>query len=98
MTELTAETRFVRSNDFVTAKVDDTLVMMSLEQGAYYGLDDIGTHIWEQLREPVSVTSLCDDFCARFDVQRAQCQTDVLAFMQELLSEGMVQIVADDAG
>jgi hypothetical protein len=93
MTAITTDTTVQRAGDFVTATVDDALVMMSLEKGAYYGLDDIGSQIWEMLDEPTRVDALCDALMARYDVSRAQCEEDVLAFLQDLLDEGMVSIV-----
>lgn len=96
MTTITLDTVVERSGDFVTATVDEALVMMSLEKGAYYGLDEIGSQIWSQLEEPRRVAALCDSLLALYEVPRAQCEEDVLAFLQELLDEGMVRVVSRD--
>lgn len=96
MTTITLNTTLERAGDFVTATVDDALVMMSLEKGAYYGLDEIGSQIWSQLEAPTRVAALCDNLQAQYDVTRAQCEEDVLAFLQELLDEGMVRVVNRD--
>jgi hypothetical protein len=102
MTTITSETVVCHSDAFVTATVDDALVMMSLEKGAYYGLDEIGSQIWTQLAEPTRVAALCETLAARYEAPRAQIEADVTAFLQELLDEGMIQIVpagkAADAG
>ena len=96
MTTITLQTTIERAGDFVTATVDDALVMMSLDKGAYYGLDEIGTQIWSHLETPTRVGALCDSLQAQYDVGRAQCEEDVLAFLQELLDEGMVRVVNKD--
>ena len=93
MTAVTTDTTLQRAGDFVTATVDDALVMMSLEKGAYYGLDDIGSQIWEMLDKPTRVDALCDGLVARYNVSRTQCEEDVLTCLQDLLDEGMVRIV-----
>lgn len=98
MATIRLETRLKRSEQFITATVDDALVMMSLDRGAYYALDDIGSMVWERLEETTTAAALCDDMVARFDVSRAQCEEDVLAFLQELANEGMVEIADGDAG
>lgn len=96
MTTISLDTHLKRSEQFITASVDDALVMMSLDRGAYYGLDDIGSQIWERLEEPATPAVLCDEFAERFEVERAQCEADVLAFLQELVDEGMVEIERED--
>ncbi|MDJ0757459.1 MAG: lasso peptide biosynthesis PqqD family chaperone [Ardenticatenaceae bacterium] len=93
MTTINLENTVVRSDNFITSKVDDDIVMMSLEKGAYYALDDIGSVIWEQIDQPQTVADLCRHLMTKFDVEPAQCQHDVLAFLTDLASEGMIQIV-----
>lgn len=94
MTTITSDTVLQHSDAFVTATVDDALVMMSLEKGSYYGLDEIGSQIWTRLVEPTRIADLCEALAARYEAPRAQIETDVKAFLQELLDEGMVQIVS----
>ena len=97
MTTITMDTHVVRSEDFITSTVDDDLVMMSLEKGIYYGLDAIGSQIWESIAQPVSVQTLCQQLMEKFEVEPAQCQADVLAFLNELLTEEMIHVVPQPA-
>jgi len=94
MKTITLENKIVRSNEFITSTVDDEVMMMSVEKGHYYGLDEIGSHIWQQLQKPVRVADLCTQLSTEFNVDQIQCETDVLAFLNELAEEGMVNIVA----
>jgi hypothetical protein len=93
MATITMKTIVERSDDFITSSIDDELVMMSLEKGIYYGLDSIGSHIWQYLATPVPVQTLCHQLTDQFEVDLAQCETDVLAFLNELLDEGMIHVV-----
>lgn len=93
MTEqITSQTALVRADTFMTAEMDDDLVMMSLENNAYFGLDDIGKAIWELLETPTTIEALCDSLLDRYDVEPAQCRADVIAFLTELHNEGMVRL------
>ena len=98
MEPLTLNSCVVRSEDFITSTVENDLVMMSLEKGAYYSLDSIGSQIWESIMVPVSITELCHKLTTQFDVDSAQCQADVLAFLNELQKEGMIHVVAEKSG
>ena len=45
ISEITATTMISRSPAVLTAEADGEIVMMSIEQGRYFGLDDIGSDI-----------------------------------------------------
>lgn len=94
MKTISRDTTVVRSDDFLASTVDDELVMISLEQGHYYALDDIGSRVWELLVTPMTVASLCAQLQPQFAVAPERCEADVLSFLSELREEGMIQVVA----
>ena len=96
MTKISRETTVVRSEDFLASTVGNELVMISIERGHYYALDDIGSRVWELLAKPITVADLCALLQPHFAVTPEQCEADVLAFLAELHEEGMVQVL--DAG
>lgn len=91
-TVITPHATLIRVDTFMTAEMDDDLVMMSLESNAYFGLDNIGKVIWESLAQPKSVADLCKSLTERYNVEPAQCQADVIAFLTELHNEGLVRL------
>ena len=78
------------SDDQLAATVDQEIVILSVERGFYYGLDDIGSEIWQQMATPVSVGALCDALAAKYDADRATIEHDVLALLETLVAEGLV--------
>jgi hypothetical protein len=83
------------SERLLTTVVDGELVAMSVEEGACYGLNAIGTRIWELLADPRSVDSLCEQLTREFEVDDAVCRREVLAFLEQLRKEGIVSVTAD---
>ena len=81
-----------QSEEQVSAEVDGEVVMMSVEQGNYYGLDEVGSRIWELVETPSTVTEVCDALVAEFDVDRATCEGDVIRFLQEMADQGLVAV------
>ena len=81
-----------QSEEQVSAEVDGEVVMMSVEQGNYYGLDEVGSRIWELVETPSTVTAVCDALVAEFDVDRATCEGDVIRFIQEMADQGLVTV------
>ncbi|MDD5170350.1 MAG: lasso peptide biosynthesis PqqD family chaperone [Syntrophales bacterium] len=78
--------------DIVASDIDDEKVMMSIEKGRYYGLDPIGSRVWELIEKPVKVVDLIDALLLKYDVDRETCERDVLAFLEELHGDGILQV------
>ena len=90
---LSVESIVIRNPEFVTAEMDEDLVMMSLESNNYYSLDSIGRAIWELLEEPLQVSALCERLLEDFDVERSRCVEDVVEFLTELEASGLIRCV-----
>ena len=85
-------TVITRVRSVVSADIGDgEIVMMNVEKGMYYGMDNIESHIWELMECPLSVSQLCDTLMERYDVTREVCQEDVLGFLHQLHEEGLVE-------
>jgi hypothetical protein len=83
----------VRSHEPVTAEVGDTLIMLSVVNGQYYGLNDIATAIWQRLETRIAVADLCAALQQVFDVSPERCEAEVLGFLQQLQAKGLVYII-----
>ncbi|HMK67635.1 MAG TPA: PqqD family peptide modification chaperone [Stellaceae bacterium] len=79
-----------RSEEQIAAAVDDEIIILSVERGSYFGLDDIGSDIWERLANPIRVDALCDALAAEYDANRAVIERDVLALLGKLVDAGLV--------
>jgi len=87
--------RVARSEEVLTSEVDGEVVMMSVERGTYSGLDAIASEIWGLLENPRRVSEICDRMMERYDVERGQCERDVLAFLNDLASDDTIRVVED---
>ena len=92
MAEIDLDTVVSRAEGFTTAAVHDELMMLNVEQGAYYSLDPIAADIWKLLEQPTRVQDLVDQLQKRYAVEAAQCQADVLSFLGELQQNGMILV------
>lgn len=90
---ITLDTTIKRSETIVSSELTDETVMMNVEKGSYYGLDDIETKLWQIIETSTSVSALCDSLLPNYDVSREQGETDVLTFLNELHTEGIIEVV-----
>jgi len=90
--ELSLASTVCRSENNLAAEIDDELVLMSVEKASYYGLDAIGADIWRRLDKPVLVSDLCTALGNEYDADADTIRRDVLALLERLAAEGMIEI------
>ena len=90
MTHVTSTTLITRNPNLVAADIDGDLVMMSIEQGEYFGITGVGSRVWELLAAPTTVADITRVICAEYAVEEATCQSDMQTFVEELIQLGLV--------
>ena len=91
---LTTESVVRASRDQVSAEVAGDTVVLGMTNGVYYGLDHVGTRIWQLLKEARRVQDLCNAITAEYDVDSARAEQDVLALLHELAQYGLIEVDA----
>ncbi|PIW44712.1 MAG: PqqD family protein [Zetaproteobacteria bacterium CG12_big_fil_rev_8_21_14_0_65_54_13] len=81
-----------RNPEIVHSDMDGETVMMSVNEGSYYGLNGVGSQIWELLEQEMSVDAICTELLGHFDVEEKQCCSEVLAFLEEMSTSNVIEI------
>jgi len=90
---ITLSTRVERDPTHVAAMTGAReIAVMSVEQGAYYGLNEVATRIWALIERAQSVASICATLQAEYEIDTPACERDVLACLQTLKAEGLIRI------
>lgn len=82
---LTLDSIIQLSADHLRANLDDEIVLLSLGTARYHAIRGAGNQIFQLLDQPRSVRELCDALTARFDIDDATCQRQVLEFIRVLI-------------
>jgi hypothetical protein len=90
--QIGATTMISRSPSVLTAEVDGEIVMMSIEQGRYFGLDDIGSDIWKRIEPPCSFASLIDGLAVDYEADRATIAADVQNLLGRMVEQDVVRL------
>lgn len=91
MTDLSDDTKLARSDQAMESRVGDETVILHLGSGTYFGLDPVGTRVWELLAEPCDFTEICARMQGEFDVAPEVLRADVRAFLESLLAHEIVR-------
>ncbi len=78
------------SSDAVANQVGDETVILHLGNGTYFGLDTIGTSLWDGLKAGKTPSEVCDQITKEYDVDRATVEADMREFLAELAKNDLV--------
>jgi hypothetical protein len=89
---VTDATIISRSPNVLTAEVDGEILMMSIERGGYFSLNDVGSDIWRRLDSPCSFAELIDQLAADYQASQATIAADVRAWLGRMVAEDIVRL------
>ncbi|MEO5972263.1 MAG: PqqD family protein [Sphingomicrobium sp.] len=85
----------MRNDAIPSGEVHGELVALDLERGHCFGMDRIGSAIWKLADRPIAVGALADRLSETHAVEREQCLADILPFLEQLLGEDLLRVVAE---
>lgn len=84
-------TKYQVTPEVLSSKIDEEIVLMSIEAGYYFGLEPVGSRIWEILSEkPATFDELVTQLMEEYDVDVETCQNDVKSFIDDMVSKKLL--------
>jgi hypothetical protein len=83
--------KLVIPKDVIFEKVDDQVVLLSLEGGRYYKLNGSGSRVWALIEEHGELQKVQDAMTQEFDADEAEIRRDVATLVADLEAHGLVQ-------
>jgi hypothetical protein len=87
---ITAESRFRRRDRVLVQSVTGKQVLLDLDDGQYYALDEVSGRIWDLCDGTNSVAAVVDTVCREYDAPAATVEEDVAAFLGEMAEEKLL--------
>ena len=81
----------VASEEQVSSDLEGEAVILDMESGSYYGLNEVGARIWELIQEPTSVQEVQEALLQEYEVSPEQCNRELKSVLQDLIEQGLVQ-------
>jgi hypothetical protein len=79
------------SADVVFREIDGEAVLLDLASGRYFGLNVVGTRVWNVIAGGGSVDDAVAAIVAEFDAPDAEIDADVRALVDDLVARGLLQ-------
>ena len=78
-------------------EIDDTdldgeKVMMNLDKGKYFMMNEVGSRIWEIISEPINVKEIISTLRNEYEVDEETCKDTVIEFLGRLDNADLISI------
>lgn len=84
------DTRVTVPPQVMAREVGGETVLLDLASGMYFGIDEVGTRIWELLAEGKSLGEVASTIAEEYDAAIEQINADTLEFVGQLIDKGLV--------
>jgi hypothetical protein len=80
------------SDDVVSRDLEGEAVVLNLETGIYFGLNEVGTRIWSLIQQHGSLQKVFAVIKDEYDVPSETLENDLLRIVQELHAKGLIHV------
>jgi hypothetical protein len=89
---ITLDTRIRIRSDVVSRDLDGEAVILNLTTGFYFGLDPVGTVVWQALARDPALSAALAALLAQYDVSPARGERDLLRLVDVLQENELVDV------
>jgi hypothetical protein len=90
--DVALDERLQRQDGVLAQEAHGQTVLLRLEDGGYYALDEVGARIWELCDGQLAVGEVVATLCTEFDAPEATVRADVLEFIGDLRRERLLVV------
>ncbi len=94
--ELSLDTIISRRADLIATDIDDDKVFLDVSSGKYFGMNRVGSSIWDLSESPISIREICGRLMERFEVDESACRRETMQFCQTLADNGSFVVTPND--
>src|SRR5881628_2452195 len=80
--------RITRPEAVLVRQLGEESVLLNLESESYFGLDDVGTRMWDALTNTSSLEAAFEKLLAEYEVEPERLRSDLAVFVQRLAEAG----------
>ena len=85
--------KVIFSQSVFAQEVDGEMVILDMESENYFGLDEVGTSIWQAMQEKEILQEVFEVLMEQYEVEEEVLQKDLSDFVDKLFENGLVKVV-----
>ena len=67
-------------------------VLLDLKSQRYFGLDEVGTRIWQLLNKDGCIETVVAAMCGEYEADEAELRQDLRSFLLDLAEAGLIEL------
>ena len=91
--ELGLKMKVIKNKNIDCTNIDNEKVMMDLNKGRYFYLNEVGSNIWELLDKEKCIKDLIAEIVSIYDISEENCKNEVNDFLIDLKNGGLIEII-----
>ena len=81
---------FVKNQDFIWSEVGGEAVLLNVESGDYFGLNDVGLSFWEKIDGQTPLSKIISLMLDEYEVEEPVLLQDLDELSAQMLSKGLL--------
>ena len=90
--EINLDTVINKNLEIDDTDLDGEKVMMNLDKGEYFMMNEVGSRIWEIISEPINVKGIIENLCSEYEVDEETCKDTVVEFLGRLNNAELISV------
>ena len=86
----------VASRNHVSCELGQEIVLLHLDSGLYFGLDNVGTRIWQLVQTPMKVAEILETVNREFSTPTRDVSEEIVSFLEDLNQQGLLEYAPAD--
>ena len=82
--------KLVVRSDLIVEEIDGEMLLLDLEENAYFGLNAVGQQLWQWLEIPIDVDGLTQRLVEQYEVSEDEARRDVEEFVRALAERDLL--------
>jgi Coenzyme PQQ synthesis protein D (PqqD) len=89
---LSLQTTVMVTSQQVSCPLGDESAILNMKNSVYYGVNPVGATVWNLLKEAKTVGQIRDAILDEYEVDEVRCEKDLFALLEEMRSEGLIEV------
>lgn len=83
------------AKNVVSKNVEQDIVVLNLEDGTYFKLNETGAFTWQMLAKGAPIDKVIEEIIKVYKVSHETAENDIVTLINELQKEGLLKVVSN---
>ena len=84
---------FSKNEEIDDTDLDGEKVMMNLDKGQYFMMNEVGSRIWELIEGNTSIVNIIETLTNEYQVDEETCENTVMEFLGRLKDAELIKVL-----